>query len=181
QGRRDARRRRRGGRRVRRRRRGARLRAPARQREPRRPAALRRPHPHVRDRHPALRPRRGARGPRHPVARQPPGQPRPRGVLTPRSTGRWPPTTVRTARPQTTPIRKAALMHRRTKVLVAVAAAGLVLAGCSGDTGNGGGDATAAGDDGVDLTEVTVTLNWVPYGEHAPFYHGVEQGIFADH
>lgn len=24
-------------------------------------------------------------------------------------------------------------------------------------------------------------LNWYPYGEHAPFYYGVEQGIFEDH
>ena len=27
--------------------------------------------------------------------------------------------------------------------------------------------------------EVTLTLNWYPYGEHAPFYYGVKQGIFA--
>ena len=24
-------------------------------------------------------------------------------------------------------------------------------------------------------------LNWYPYGEHAPFYYGVEEGIFAKH
>jgi NitT/TauT family transport system substrate-binding protein len=26
---------------------------------------------------------------------------------------------------------------------------------------------------------VTLTLNWYPYGEHAPFYYGLEKGIFA--
>ncbi|WP_203236608.1 ABC transporter substrate-binding protein [Nocardia panacis] len=26
---------------------------------------------------------------------------------------------------------------------------------------------------------VTLTLNWYPYGEHAPIYYGVKQGIFA--
>lgn len=29
--------------------------------------------------------------------------------------------------------------------------------------------------------EVTLTLNWYPYGEHAPLYYGVEKGIFAKH
>lgn len=28
---------------------------------------------------------------------------------------------------------------------------------------------------------VTLTLNWYPYGEHAPFYYGLEKGIFAEH
>jgi NitT/TauT family transport system substrate-binding protein len=27
---------------------------------------------------------------------------------------------------------------------------------------------------------VTFTLNWVPYGEHAPFYYGIQQGYYAD-
>lgn len=54
------------------------------------------------------------------------------------------------------------------------AAAGLVLAGCGSgdDTGGGGGGET---------TDVTVMLNWYPYGEHAPFYYGVDQGIFEEH
>ncbi|MFU8874299.1 ABC transporter substrate-binding protein [Micromonospora sp. SL4-19] len=29
--------------------------------------------------------------------------------------------------------------------------------------------------------KVTLTLNWYPYGEHAPFYFGKKQGIFAKH
>ncbi|GGR77088.1 sulfonate ABC transporter substrate-binding protein [Micromonospora fulviviridis] len=31
------------------------------------------------------------------------------------------------------------------------------------------------------LDKVTLTLNWYPYGEHAPFYLGKKQGIFAKH
>ncbi|MEE6280752.1 ABC transporter substrate-binding protein [Georgenia sunbinii] len=65
------------------------------------------------------------------------------------------------------------------KVLVPVAVAGLFLAGCSGSDGDGGDDANGdATGDAAELTEVTVTLNWVPYGEHAPFYYGVQEGIF---
>jgi NitT/TauT family transport system substrate-binding protein len=30
-------------------------------------------------------------------------------------------------------------------------------------------------------TKVSLTLNWYPYGEHAPFYYGIRKGIFADH
>lgn len=66
------------------------------------------------------------------------------------------------------------------KVLVSVAAAGLVLAACSDSEGSGTDSATTSGGDGGELTDVTVTLNWVPYGEHAPFYYGVEEGLFED-
>ncbi|RKN04628.1 ABC transporter substrate-binding protein [Streptomyces radicis] len=54
--------------------------------------------------------------------------------------------------------------------LVAVTSA-LALVACGGDeeAGGNGGD------------EVTLQLNWYPYGEHAPFYYGVEEGIFEDH
>jgi NitT/TauT family transport system substrate-binding protein len=45
--------------------------------------------------------------------------------------------------------------------------------------------AAACGDDaGTDavgtqeLKKVTLTLNWVPYGEHAPFYYGIKKGIY---
>jgi NitT/TauT family transport system substrate-binding protein len=64
--------------------------------------------------------------------------------------------------------------------------ASLVVAGVAvatvsacGQTGTDDGAAPGGQGDGA-LTEVTVTLNWVPYGEHAPFYYGVEQGIFED-
>jgi NitT/TauT family transport system substrate-binding protein len=50
--------------------------------------------------------------------------------------------------------------------LVAVLAA--VTAGCSPAA-----DSNAADD------KVTLLLNWYPYGEHAPFYYGKQQGIFA--
>ena len=29
-------------------------------------------------------------------------------------------------------------------------------------------------------TKVTLTLNWVPYGEHAPFYYGIKKGFYRD-
>ncbi len=37
----------------------------------------------------------------------------------------------------------------------------------AGDTGSGGNKKT------------TLTLNWVPYGEHAPFYYGLKNGFFS--
>lgn len=67
---------------------------------------------------------------------------------------------------------------RGGKFGASLVAAGVVVAvsACGGGTEAGGPG--GEGDGG--LTEVTVTLNWVPYGEHAPFYYGVEQGIFED-
>ncbi|MCO5995997.1 ABC transporter substrate-binding protein [Actinoallomurus rhizosphaericola] len=44
----------------------------------------------------------------------------------------------------------------------------------------GGGDKTT-GASGKKLDKVTLTLNWYPYGEHAPFYYGKKQGIFEKH
>ncbi|MFB9837906.1 ABC transporter substrate-binding protein [Actinoallomurus acaciae] len=44
----------------------------------------------------------------------------------------------------------------------------------------GGGDKTT-GASGRKLDKVTLTLNWYPYGEHAPFYYGKKQGIFEKH
>ncbi|NUR83911.1 MAG: ABC transporter substrate-binding protein [Nonomuraea sp.] len=43
--------------------------------------------------------------------------------------------------------------------------------------------ATACGstDAGSGPDQVTLTLNWYPYGEHAPFYYGLKQGIFKKH
>ncbi len=61
---------------------------------------------------------------------------------------------------------------------VTLAVAGAVVAGTAAcgqpDPAPPGGEGSA------NLTEVTVTLNWVPYGEHAPFYYGVDQGIFEE-
>ncbi|MCO6005533.1 ABC transporter substrate-binding protein [Actinoallomurus purpureus] len=57
-------------------------------------------------------------------------------------------------------------------VLVPIVA---VTAACGG----GGGKSKSAS--GKDLDKVTLTLNWYPYGEHAPFYYGKKQGIFEKH
>ncbi|MCP3017071.1 ABC transporter substrate-binding protein [Nocardiopsis dassonvillei] len=61
----------------------------------------------------------------------------------------------------------------KRSALTALAAASVVLTlvACSGGGGTDGG----GGD------EVTLQLNWYPYGEHAPFYYGVEEGIFEEH
>ncbi len=60
---------------------------------------------------------------------------------------------------------------------LAVTGVALVAVTACGQTGAGG---SPGGQSADGLNEVTVTLNWVPYGEHAPFYYGVEQGIFED-
>lgn len=61
----------------------------------------------------------------------------------------------------------------------ALSAAALTLAACAPST-SGGTEAESPAAGG-DATDVTLMLNWYPYGEHAPFYHGLEEGIFADH
>ncbi|MGK3090247.1 ABC transporter substrate-binding protein [Streptomyces sp. WAC01490] len=49
-------------------------------------------------------------------------------------------------------------------------------------TACGGNDAsTTTSDSGRKLDRVTLTLNWYPYGEHAPFYYGKQQKIFEKH
>ncbi|MBP2319896.1 NitT/TauT family transport system substrate-binding protein [Kibdelosporangium banguiense] len=52
----------------------------------------------------------------------------------------------------------------------------LALAGC----GDGGGS-TTTNPEGKQLDKATLTLNWYPYGEHAPFYYGKAQKIFEKH
>lgn len=44
----------------------------------------------------------------------------------------------------------------------------------------GGGEKTTSAN-GKQLDKVTLTLNWYPYGEHAPFYYGKKQGIYEKH
>jgi NitT/TauT family transport system substrate-binding protein len=46
--------------------------------------------------------------------------------------------------------------------------------------GEDGSDKTTS-DSGKELDKVTLTLNWYPYGEHAPFYYGKRQKIFEKH
>lgn len=59
-----------------------------------------------------------------------------------------------------------------------VTIAGLALTGCGGGS-TPSGDASSGTGEGT--TEVSLMLNWYPYGEHAAFYYGVEQGIFEEH
>ena len=69
-------------------------------------------------------------------------------------------------------------MSTKTRFLASAALIGsgaLLLAGCSGSDS----PAPEKNEDGT--TSVTLMLNWYPYGEHAPFYYGVEQGIFEEH
>ncbi len=58
----------------------------------------------------------------------------------------------------------------RLRAIVAVIAMAFVAA-CGDSAGGGSGGQSG---------EVTLTLNWIPYGEHAPFYYGVKQGFYKD-
>ncbi|BCB75310.1 ABC transporter substrate-binding protein [Phytohabitans flavus] len=58
---------------------------------------------------------------------------------------------------------------------IAATVAALVLLGSA--TACGGSEDAAPSADGT--SKVTLTLNWVPYGEHAPFYYGLKQGYYA--
>ncbi|WP_017585720.1 ABC transporter substrate-binding protein [Nocardiopsis ganjiahuensis] len=62
---------------------------------------------------------------------------------------------------------------RSTLTVLAAGASALALVACGG--GDGEGD-QAGGNDAV-----TLQLNWYPYGEHAPFYYGLDEGIFEEH
>lgn len=68
---------------------------------------------------------------------------------------------------------------KRTQIrLFAAAAVGmLALAGCGGQTE----PANQPESDADGVQSVKLMLNWYPYGEHAPFYYGLEQGIFEKH
>lgn len=56
--------------------------------------------------------------------------------------------------------------------LAFVAGSTLLLSACGGSDNGGGSE---------DTTEVSLMLNWYPYGEHAAIYYGVEQGIYEEH
>ncbi|MFF5990545.1 ABC transporter substrate-binding protein [Prauserella flavalba] len=62
------------------------------------------------------------------------------------------------------------------KSAVSVAAVLLLTAGCGGSEPE-----TTTNAQGETLDKVTLTLNWYPYGEHAPFYYGKAQGIYEEH
>lgn len=67
-------------------------------------------------------------------------------------------------------------MNITRKAVVGVFAIGaLALSGCAGSS-----TGSSAADEGQ-VESATLMLNWYPYGEHAPFYYGVEEGIFEKH
>ncbi|MFF3125324.1 ABC transporter substrate-binding protein [Streptomyces sp. NPDC057908] len=66
-------------------------------------------------------------------------------------------------------------MHAR-RLLIGVVPLVLVAAACGGNDAS-----TTTSDSGKKLDKVTLTLNWYPYGEHAPFYYGKQQKIFEKH
>ncbi|MGU3500322.1 ABC transporter substrate-binding protein [Mycobacterium sp. C31M] len=70
-------------------------------------------------------------------------------------------------------------LTRRATGAIAAATAALTLAACSGGSNPAPNTPAAEGADGT--TPVTLMLNWYPYGEHAPLYYGVQEGIFAEH
>jgi len=65
-----------------------------------------------------------------------------------------------------------------TVAAAALSATALLLTACAPSTSSG---TEAESPAAADATDVTLMLNWYPYGEHAPFYYGLEEGIFADH
>jgi NitT/TauT family transport system substrate-binding protein len=66
-------------------------------------------------------------------------------------------------------------IRRCATIAAAATTAVLTLAACGGS----GGDNAPAAQGGAE--SATLMLNWYPYGEHAPFYYGVQEGIFAKH
>lgn len=67
------------------------------------------------------------------------------------------------------------ILSRRRATVALACTAMLALAGC------GGSDSENAPAADGSATPATLMLNWYPYGEHAPFYYGVQEGIFAKH
>lgn len=51
----------------------------------------------------------------------------------------------------------------------------------TGTACGGGSSEQVTSDSGKTLTKVSLTLNWYPYGEHAPFYYGKKNGIYEKH
>ncbi|MFD3959953.1 MULTISPECIES: ABC transporter substrate-binding protein [Streptomyces] len=66
-------------------------------------------------------------------------------------------------------------MHAR-RLLIGAVPLVLVATACGGEDAS-----TTTSDSGKKLDRVTLTLNWYPYGEHAPFYYGKQQKIFEKH
>lgn len=74
------------------------------------------------------------------------------------------------------------MVHRHSPLTVVLVVLALLIAACGGaaeepSAGDKTGDTAGEGED---LTPASLTLNWVPYGEHAPFYYGKDLGCFSD-
>jgi NitT/TauT family transport system substrate-binding protein len=65
------------------------------------------------------------------------------------------------------------------RLLTGIAAAAL-LVGCAPSGQNNDADTGSGNKASGPKETVTFTLNWVPYGEHAPFYYGIQKGYYAD-
>src|ERR671931_117550 len=63
-----------------------------------------------------------------------------------------------------------------TGIFAAALLVGCAPSGQNNSSGNEGSTNTASGP----KEAVTFTLNWVPYGEHAPFYYGIQKGYYDD-
>jgi NitT/TauT family transport system substrate-binding protein len=61
---------------------------------------------------------------------------------------------------------------KRSVTILALSTLVLAAGACGSDSAD---DADAAAGNST----VTLTLNWVPYGEHAPFYYGVQKGFYS--
>jgi NitT/TauT family transport system substrate-binding protein len=62
---------------------------------------------------------------------------------------------------------------KRMVGILALSTLVLTAGACGSDDAGGAGDTAAAS------KTVTLTLNWVPYGEHAPFYYGLQKGFYS--
>jgi NitT/TauT family transport system substrate-binding protein len=62
---------------------------------------------------------------------------------------------------------------KRIATGIALAALLVALPGCGG-----GSDKPASPGGAPQVKKATLTLNWVPYGEHAPFYYGLKKGFY---
>lgn len=68
-------------------------------------------------------------------------------------------------------------LKKRATTAIAATTTMLTLAACGG----GAAENNSAAEGAEGTTPVTLMLNWYPYGEHAPLYYGVQEGIFAEH
>ena len=74
------------------------------------------------------------------------------------------------------------VFRTRARAALAATTAMLTLAACGGGgTSNGPAENSPAAEGAQGSTPVTLMLNWYPYGEHAPLYYGLQEGIFAEH